>query len=91
MDCRIEIYLDGRWQLAAIFEPVLQSLDQGIEGECRMEYDTDYAVENLNRKEAELIPGLTLALECTVCMRWQTSLDMVCPHGMMSIAWLWPG
>ncbi|MCF6265624.1 MAG: type II toxin-antitoxin system HipA family toxin [Desulfuromusa sp.] len=88
MDCRIEIYLDGRWQLAAIFEPLLQSLDQGIEGECRMEYDTDYAVENLNRKEAELIPGLTVGFELFRLKNWPPFLIDLLPSGAGRRAWL---
>jgi len=54
MECCIEIYLDGCWQKAALFEPYLQTVNQGIDGECRLEYDTDYAVNYLRRKDAQL-------------------------------------
>ncbi len=39
MNCCLEIYLDGRWQAAAIFEPDPQTIHQGIEGGCRLSYD----------------------------------------------------
>ena len=32
MNCHIEIYLDGRWQIAATFEPYPTTLDEGTEG-----------------------------------------------------------
>ena len=47
MNCRIEIFCDNRWQTAATFEPDPQTLDKGIKGGCRLEYDFDYAVKIL--------------------------------------------
>lgn len=88
MNCRIEIYLDGRWQTAATFEPYSRSLDQGIEGACRLEYDTDYAVENLNRKEAELIPGLTVSFELFRFKNWPPFLIDLLPAGAGRRSWL---
>ena len=88
MNCRIEIYLDGRWQTAARFEPDPQTLDRGIEGGCRLEYDLNYAVENLNNKEAELIPGLTVGFELFRFEHWPPFLIDLLPSGAGRRAWL---
>ncbi len=88
MNCRIEIYLDGRWQIAAIFEPAPQTLSKGVDGGCRLEYDIDYAVENLNNRNAELIPGLTVGFELFRFKQWPSFLIDLLPAGAGRRAWL---
>ena len=44
MDCHIQIFLDDRWKTAAIFEPDSHTLDSGVAGGGRLQYDIDYAV-----------------------------------------------
>ena len=81
MNCRIEKYLNGRWQVSAIFEPDPQTLERGIDGGCRLEYDHDYAVENIGKKEAELIPGLTVGFELFRFEYWPPFLIDLLPSG----------
>ncbi len=88
MECHIEIYLDGQWQTAATFEPDPQTLDRGVEGGCRLEYDTDYAVENLGNHNAELIPGLTVGFELVRYEDWPPFLVDLLPAGAGRRAWL---
>jgi len=88
MHCRIEIYRDGRWQTAATFEPDPQTLDKGIKGGCRLEYDFDYAVNNLNNNNAELIPGLTVGFELFRFDHWPPFLIDLLPAGAGRRAWL---
>lgn len=88
MNCSIEIYLDGRWQTAATFEPDPQTLHLGIEGGCRLDYDTDYAVENLHNPNAELTPGLTVGFELFRFKHWPTFLIDLLPAGAGRRAWL---
>ncbi|PLY03038.1 MAG: phosphatidylinositol kinase [Desulfuromonas sp.] len=88
MNCQIEIYLDGRWQIAASFEPYPGTLDRGIEGACRLEYDTDYAVENLGNPKAELIPGLPVDFELRRFEAWPPFLLDLLPSGAGRRAWL---
>jgi hypothetical protein len=38
MDFHIQIFLDGRWQPAAVFEPDPQTLDRGVEGGGWVQY-----------------------------------------------------
>ncbi len=45
MDCRIQIFLDNRWETAAVFEPDARTLERGIAGGGRLQYDIDYAEE----------------------------------------------
>ena len=63
MDCHIEIFIDGRWVTAAVFEPNPQTLDQGVGGGGQLQYDIDYAVAYLGNRAAEIIPGLTVGFE----------------------------
>jgi len=37
MECHIEIFIDGRWATAAVFEPDPQTLDQGAGGGGRLQ------------------------------------------------------
>ena len=39
MDCHIEIFINGRWISAADFEPNPQTLDRGVGGGGRLQYD----------------------------------------------------
>ena len=88
MNCHIEIYLDGRWQTAATFEPDKSSLEKGTEGACRLEYDVDYAIANLNSPNAELIPGLTVGFELFRFDTWSPFLIDLLPSGAGRRAWL---
>jgi serine/threonine-protein kinase HipA len=88
MNCHIEIYLSGRWQTAATFEPYGSSLEKGTEGACRLEYDVDYAVANLNSKNAELVPGLTVGFELFRFDTWPAFLVDLLPSGAGRRAWL---
>ena len=88
MNCRIEKYLNGRWQVAAMFEPDPQTLEGGIDGGCRLEYDHDYVIENIGNKEAELIPGLTVGFELFRFEYWPPFLIDLLPSGAGRRAWL---
>ena len=63
MKCHIQIFLDNRWETAAIFEPDPQTIERGVAGGGRLQYDIDYAVINMGNKAAELLPGLTVGFE----------------------------
>ena len=88
MNCHIEIYLDGCWQTAATFEPYTTASERGTEGECRLEYDIDYAVANLNSSAAELIPGLKVGFELYRFNSWPPFLIDLLPSGAGRRAWL---
>jgi len=88
MKCHIEIYLNGQWQTAATFEADPQTLDKGVEGGCRLDYDTEYAVEKLGDKNAEIIPGLTVNFELSRYKSWPPFLVDLLPAGAGRRAWL---
>lgn len=88
MECHIQIYFNGQWQTAAIFEPDLKTLDQGIAGGCRLQYDIDYAVANHNSKEAELTLGLTVGFELYRFKQWPPFIVDLLPGGAGRQAWL---
>lgn len=88
MKCHIEKYLNGHWQVAATFEPDSQTLERGIDGNCRLEYDHNYAVENIGKKEAELIPGLAVSFELFRFKNWPPFLIDLLPSGAGRRAWL---
>ncbi|PLY01101.1 MAG: hypothetical protein C0623_06035 [Desulfuromonas sp.] len=88
MNCHIEIYLNHNWHTAAIFEPDLQTLEKGVMGGCRLNYDIDFAVENLGNKNAELIPGLTVGFELYRFKEWPAFLVDLLPAGAGRRAWL---
>jgi len=88
MDCHIQIFLDGCWQTAAVFEPNPQTLDRGIAGGCQLQYDIDYAVTYLDNKAAELIPGLTVGFELFRFEEWPPFLVDLLPGGAGRRAWL---
>lgn len=88
MICHIEIYLDGRWQDAATFEPYPQTLDRGIDGGCRLQYEVEYAAEHLNENDAELIPGLPVGFELFRFDQWPPFLIDILPGGAGRRAWL---
>ncbi len=50
MNCHIQIFLNDRWQTATVFEPDAKTLDLGIEGACRIDYDLEYALANLDNR-----------------------------------------
>ncbi|MCF6178978.1 MAG: type II toxin-antitoxin system HipA family toxin, partial [Geopsychrobacter sp.] len=88
MNCHIEIYLNGRWQIAATFEPYPTSLNKGTDGACRLEYDVDYAVGNLGNLKAELIPGLDVGFELFRFESWPPFLIDLLPSGAGRRVWL---
>lgn len=88
MNCHIEIFLNDRWQAAATFEPYQNTLERGIEGGSRLQYETEYAVEHLNDKDAELIPGLTVGFELFRFEDWPPFLIDLLPGGAGRRAWL---
>jgi len=88
MSCHIDIYLEGRWQTAATFAPYRTTLEKGTEGECRLEYNVDYAVENLGHPEAELVPGLTVGFELFKFDFWPPFLVDLLPSGAGRRTWL---
>ena len=88
MNCHVEIYLEGRWQTAAIFEPASETLDQGVAGGGRLQYDIDYAVANLGDRAAELTPGLTVGFELFRFEHWPPFLVDMMPGGAGRQAWL---
>lgn len=88
MICHLEIYLDGQWQTAATFEPDPQTLEHGIDGGCRLQYDVDYAVDHLNQSSAELIPGLKVGFELFRFEHWPPFLIDILPSGAGRRAWL---
>ena len=63
MNCHIEIFIDGRWITAAVFEPDPRTLDQGVGGGGHLQYDIDYAVEYLGNRAAEIIADMREELE----------------------------
>ena len=88
MKCTIQIFLDDRWQTAAVFEPDPQTLDRGIVGGGRLQYDTDYAIDHLGEKAAELVPGLPVGFELFRFDQWPPFLVDVMPAGAGRRAWL---
>ena len=88
MICHIEIYLNGRWQNAATFEPYPQTLERGIEGGCRLQYEVEFAAEHLNDKAAELIPRLPVGFELFRFDQWPPFLIDILPSGAGRRAWL---
>jgi len=88
MDCHVQIFLDGRWKTAAVFEPDARKLDKGIAGGGRLQYDIDYAVTYLGNRAAELIPGLTVGFELFRFAQWPPFLVDLLPGGAGRRAWL---
>ncbi len=88
MECHIQIHRNGQWQTAAVFEPDPQTLDRGIEGGCRLEYDHDYVIENIGQTSAELIPGLTVGFALHRYKHWPPFLVDLLPAGAGRRAWL---
>lgn len=88
MECHIEIFFNGRWQTAAVFEPDAYTLDRGIKGGCRLFYDLEYAATNLDNRDAELIPGLPVGFELFRFEQWPPFLLDLMPGGAGRRAWL---
>jgi len=88
MECHIQIFLDGRWETAAIFEPDRHTLDSGIAGGGCLQYDIDYAVAHLGSEAAELYPGLTVGFELHRFAQWPPFLIDLMPGGAGRRAWL---
>jgi hypothetical protein len=63
MECCVQIFLDDHWGTAAIFEPDPHTLDNGIAGGGRLQYDIDYAVAHLGNRAAEISPGLVVGFD----------------------------
>jgi serine/threonine-protein kinase HipA len=88
MDCQIQIFVDDSWKTAAVFEPDPQTIDKGIAGGGRLQYDIDYAVTYLGNTAAELIPGLTVGFELFRFEHWPPFLVDLMPAGAGRRAWL---
>ena len=88
MKCHIQIYHNDQWHTAAVFEPDPQTLDKGVEGGCRLEYDHDYAIEKIAQASAELIPGLTVGFALHRYQHWPPFLVDLLPAGAGRRAWL---
>ena len=88
MNCRVQIFRTGRWETAAVFEPDPATLDKGVAGACRLQYDIDYAVANLGDRAAELAPGLTVGFELFRFEHWPPFLVDLMPGGAGRQAWL---
>ena len=88
MDCHIEIFTEGRWITAAVFEPDRRALDLGVGGGGWLQYDIDYAVEHLGERGAELIPGLPVGFELFPYDKWPPVLVDLLPGGAGRAAWL---
>jgi len=88
MKFHIQIYRNDQWHTAAVFEPDPQTLDKGVEGGCRLEYDHDYAIENIAQASAELIPGLPVGFELHRYQHWPPFLVDLLPAGAGRRAWL---
>jgi len=88
MDCHIQIFLDNRWKTAAVFEPDARTLERGIAGGGRLQYDIDYAVAYLGNRAAELIPGLTVGFELYRFTQWPPFLVDLLPAGAGRRTWL---
>jgi serine/threonine-protein kinase HipA len=88
MNCHIEIFIEGRWITAAVFEPDLQTLEQGVGGGGWLQYDIDYALEYLGKRAAEIIPGLTVGFELFQYNQWPPVLVDLLPGGAGRRAWL---
>ena len=88
MKCHIQIYRNDQWHTAAVFEPDPQTLDKGVEGGCRLEYDHDYAIENIAQASAELIPGLPVGFALHRYQHWPPFLVDLLPAGAGRRAWL---
>ena len=88
MKCHIQIFLHDHWETAAIFEPDPQTLDRGIAGGGRLQYDIDYAVAHLGERDAELVPGLTVDFALHRFEHWPPFLLDVMPGGAGRRAWI---
>ena len=88
MECHIEIFIDGRWVTAAVFEPNPQTVDQGVGGGGRLQYDVDYAVTHLGDRRADIIPGLTVGFELFRYEHWPAVIVDLLPGGAGRRAWL---
>ncbi len=88
MNCHVEIFIDNCWKTAAVFEPDPQTLDKGVAGGSRLEYDIDYAIAYRGNRAAELIPGLTVGFELFRFEQWPPFLVDLLPGGAGRRAWL---
>jgi serine/threonine-protein kinase HipA len=88
MECHIQIFIDNRWQRAAVFEPDPHTIDKGVAGGGRLQYDVDYAVRYRGNSNAELIPGLTVGHELFRFEQWPSFLVDLMPGGAGRRAWL---
>lgn len=88
MDCHIQIFLNNRWQTAAVFEPDMKTLDRGVEGGCRIDYDHEYALANLGNRDAEIAPGFPVGFELFRFEQWPPLILDLLPGGAGRRAWL---
>ena len=88
MDCHVQIFLDRRWQTAAIFEPHVPTLARGVAGGGLLQYDIDYAVTYLGKPAAALFPGLPVGFELFRFAQWPPFLVDLLPGGAGRRVWL---
>ncbi len=88
MECHIQLFLEGAWKTAAVFEPDPRTLDRGIAGGGWLQYDTEYAVNYRGNKAAELVPGLMVGFELFRYQEWPAFLVDLLPGGAGRRAWL---
>jgi serine/threonine-protein kinase HipA len=88
MHCHIQIFLEGNWKTAAVFEPEPGTLERGVAGGGHLQYDTDYAVNYLGNTDAELVPGLTVGFELFRYQEWPAFIVDILPGGAGRRAWL---
>lgn len=88
MECHIQIYLNNSWTTAAVFEPDSRTLNRGVAGGGRLEYNTDYAITHLGNKAAELMPGFTVGFELYRYEHWPPFLVDLLPGGAGRRAWI---
>ncbi len=88
MKCHIQIFRNHCWQTAALFEPDPDTLDLGIAGSCRLNYDFDYVLNNQANREAELVPGLDVGFELFRFKQWPGFIVDLLPGGAGRKAWV---
>ncbi|MBU5637986.1 HipA domain-containing protein [Geomonas sp. Red69] len=86
----IEIFINGRWRLAAEFEPYAKSLGLGYQGGGILEYEFEYAFSALS--ENELLPNIAFNYPVTFggfdTPRWPAFLLDIIPTGAGRRVWL---
>jgi serine/threonine-protein kinase HipA len=88
MEAHIEIYIDGRWETAATFEPFEHELERGTEGGCALEYIQEYAFAHLNDDTYALAPQFPANFDYYKLPHWPPFLLDLLPGGHARRRWL---